>query len=512
MRLFLTIALSWLALALPACAQSVSRSVPYIGGAFANFASASQNIFGSATPTYATGSDGPYNLGTRFQATANGQITAARFYKDASMAGETHIAYLFSNTGTQLATFTFSGETASGWQQQNFPSPVSVTAGATYMVAICTGAHYLATAAYAFPQFNSQNLYGTNGNGWFSTGACGTFPTTSTGYNYWVDVVFTATGLPGACAMGSSYADGCPGANANSNFINPSLLAGESFPPPWNVPGVNYRVGYDTTTTLKVPGVDALPGCASFSGGTVNINSNNCTLTGWNFSGDGIQINGVTGATITNCKMVSSASYIYALPGSDNLTITFCDLDIQGGGGTIQGGLISNRGGGTFTLQYNRIANSGGDLVQFQGASGTLVAQYNYFDTAGLASGAHGDWTQFIGSPYGGTETFNVGTQTGGTSQGFMWEPDITPCTNALAPITFSNNIVLGAASYMSAVTVCDLPGSPVPAYTSSTNYFDISQSFGFTPGGSRGGVGDGSTATGYTGNVNMITGDIYGD
>ena len=42
-------------------------------------------------------------------------------------------ASLWSSTGTLLATGTFSNETASGWQELDFSSPVAVTAGTTYV-------------------------------------------------------------------------------------------------------------------------------------------------------------------------------------------------------------------------------------------------------------------------------------------------------------------------------------------------------------------------------------------
>ena len=35
--------------------------------------------------------------------------------------------------GHQLATVTFTGETATGWQQATFPGPVAVTANTTYV-------------------------------------------------------------------------------------------------------------------------------------------------------------------------------------------------------------------------------------------------------------------------------------------------------------------------------------------------------------------------------------------
>jgi hypothetical protein len=207
-------------------------------------------------------------------------------------------------------------------------------------------------------------------------------------------------------------------------------------------------------------------------------------------------------------------SYLYALPGSDNLTITYCHFDISSGDGTLYGGIITNRGGGTFTLSYNVFANSGGDLVQFQSASGTTAWSFNYFAGAGLAPGAHGDWTQFIGGPYGGTETYNTGYENSGTTQGFMWEPDISACDGALSAIDFEHNTFSAQAGmiYPTAVTVCDLPSSPVPAYLAAHNYWYVNPAAGgnFAPGGGRGGTGDGSTATNYVDNINMSSGSDY--
>ena len=44
----------------------------------------------------------------------------------------------WTSTGTLLATATFTGETASGWQQVNFASPVAITANTTYVVSYHT--------------------------------------------------------------------------------------------------------------------------------------------------------------------------------------------------------------------------------------------------------------------------------------------------------------------------------------------------------------------------------------
>src|SRR2546428_13799565 len=66
-------------------------------------------------------------VGVKFSADRAGYITGLRFYKGSTNTG-THIGNLWSSTGTLLATATFSGETASGWQQVNLSSPEARTA------------------------------------------------------------------------------------------------------------------------------------------------------------------------------------------------------------------------------------------------------------------------------------------------------------------------------------------------------------------------------------------------
>src|SRR5262249_54976826 len=55
-------------------------------------------------------------VGTKFQPNVNGMVTGLRFYKGATNTG-THIGNLWTSGGTLLATQTYSGETASGWQE-----------------------------------------------------------------------------------------------------------------------------------------------------------------------------------------------------------------------------------------------------------------------------------------------------------------------------------------------------------------------------------------------------------
>src|SRR5688500_13121420 len=99
------------------------------------------NIFPSTTTVSANlGNDGqPIEVGVKFRVTQAGYITGLRFYKMAGNTG-THIGHLWSSTGTKLAEATFTGETASGWQQVTFTTPVAVTTGVTYVASYFSSA------------------------------------------------------------------------------------------------------------------------------------------------------------------------------------------------------------------------------------------------------------------------------------------------------------------------------------------------------------------------------------
>src|SRR5258708_688269 len=106
------------------------------------------SIWQNAAPSSAVDSTdaSAVNLGVQFQAAGSGFITGVRFYKEVDNTGA-HIGSLWSSTGTLLASGTFSNETASGWQELDFSSPVAVTAGTTYVASYHTSTgHYAATS------------------------------------------------------------------------------------------------------------------------------------------------------------------------------------------------------------------------------------------------------------------------------------------------------------------------------------------------------------------------------
>jgi hypothetical protein len=235
-----------------------------------------QSLFGTNdTPSVIASNDfSPVELGVKFTASVNGTITGLRFYKGAGNIG-THVADLWSATGTLLATATFTSETASGWQEVNFASPVTITAGTTYVASYHTSGDYSDTPNYFTASLTNGELTAPSGsNGVYAYGAGGIFPTnTFDASNYWVDVVFNGS---------SVTTSGPPVANNDSGFVvnengsitiaASALLANDSDPGglPLTITGVsnptNGTVSYDQTakTATFTPNA-GYTGEASFS-------------------------------------------------------------------------------------------------------------------------------------------------------------------------------------------------------------------------------------------------------
>ena len=107
----------------------------------------------SSTPTLAdSGDSSSTELGVKFRADSDGYVTGVRFYKSAANGG-THIGNLWSSSGTLLASAQFSGESASGWQQVNFGTPVLISGGTTYVVSyFAPQGHYAFDVRLSLPR------------------------------------------------------------------------------------------------------------------------------------------------------------------------------------------------------------------------------------------------------------------------------------------------------------------------------------------------------------------------
>jgi chitodextrinase len=158
----------------------------------------------STVPAVPSSGDSSANeLGLKFRTDTDGYITAVRFYKGVANTGQ-HVGHLWTSSGTLLGTATFSNETASGWQQANFSSPIPVSAGQTYVVSYFapSGGYSQDAGYFASAGFDGSPLFALAAN---VDGANGVYHYGGSGYpnlagyassNYWVDVAFNTAAPP----------------------------------------------------------------------------------------------------------------------------------------------------------------------------------------------------------------------------------------------------------------------------------------------------------------------------
>jgi hypothetical protein len=149
------------------------------------------------TPSVVSDSDtSRVELGMSFSTSAAGSVTAIRFFKGATNTG-THTGSLWSSTGQRLATVTFTGESASGWQTAQLATPVALTVGQTYVVSYFApvGRYSKTVNFFSTPRTAGPLTAGTTTNGRYLYATAGGFPTNSwQSASYFVDVVFTPSG------------------------------------------------------------------------------------------------------------------------------------------------------------------------------------------------------------------------------------------------------------------------------------------------------------------------------
>jgi len=135
-------------------------------------------------------------LGMKFSSDISGIVTGVRFYKNTLNTG-THTGQLYDASGGLLAQIVFMNESASGWQQASFSSPVPISANTTYVIS-----YHSPTGNYSSvnPYFNTEKINGrlkglmdTDAvpNGVYRYSSTPAFPNQNfQSSNYYVDVVF----------------------------------------------------------------------------------------------------------------------------------------------------------------------------------------------------------------------------------------------------------------------------------------------------------------------------------
>lgn len=155
----------------------------------------------SATPAILTDPDSSaVDLGVKFRADVNGNITGIKFYKGPQNTG-VHVGTLWTSNGQQLAQVTFTNETTSGWQQANFATPVAITANTVYVASYHTNVgkysvteNFFTNSGVDKPPLRLLRDGVSGGNGVYGYSANPVFPTESyASSNYWVDVIFSSS-------------------------------------------------------------------------------------------------------------------------------------------------------------------------------------------------------------------------------------------------------------------------------------------------------------------------------
>lgn len=216
----------------------------------------------SHVPAAPTGTDtSAIELGVKFRPAVNGWVTGVKFYKGTGNTG-THTGSLWKPDGTLLATGTFSGESATGWQTMTFPSAVTVTAGTTYVASYYAPVgRYSSTAgafwgqSYTRAPLTAPSTAEAGGNGVYRVGAG--FPNSSyRGGDYGVDVVF---------ATQDTFPPG---------VVNSTPYAGSSSVPTNVAPTITFNEPVQSgsaTLTVKGPGGVSVPGTASLDGSAAKL-------------------------------------------------------------------------------------------------------------------------------------------------------------------------------------------------------------------------------------------------
>ncbi len=474
------------------------------------------SLFADQTPVTAADSDTvSVELGVSFVPAVAGQVTGVRFYKGVGNGG-THTGSLWSAAGARLATVTFTGETASGWQTASFATPVSVTAGTTYVVSyLAPQGRYSSTSSY----FASARTVGpltapAAGNGRYVYGSG--FPTSTwQSTNYFVDVVFQeGTPAPLPTVSSTSPAAGATGVVATST-VSAVLSAVPASTPTVTVTSPSGAVAGSTAWNATSRTVTFTPSAALTAGTVISavVAVGGTALSGgtWSFTVAGtppptplavVSRSPVSGAVGVASSSVVSVSFNQALA-------TGASVGLTAGGVAVAGSsvLSADRATVTFTPAAALAASTvftarASGLVA---ASGSSLADVSWSFTTAAASGCpcslFADQTpvtaadsdtvsvelgvSFVPAVAGQVTgvRFYKGVGNGGTHTGSLW----SAAGARLATVTFTGETASGWQTASFATPVSVTAGTtyvvsylaPQGRYSSTSSYFASARTVG---------------------------------
>lgn len=192
-----------------------------IGGVITNFVPSVENIWPASypLPIPPTENDASVTLGVKFRSTVSGFVRGVRFFSPDDVSTGDFTGQLWSESGDLLASGTFTGVTASGWQELTFAEPVLIDANTIYVASYhTTSINYVETTGGLVNDISNGSLTApgsasVGGNGVYTYGATPTFPTETVDSHYWVDVIF-APNVYSFNLVGITDANGCANVGA----------------------------------------------------------------------------------------------------------------------------------------------------------------------------------------------------------------------------------------------------------------------------------------------------------
>ena len=420
-----------------------------------------------------SGDNIPVELGVKFKSDVNGTVTGIRFYKAAANTG-THIGSLWTTGGTKLASATFANETASGWQTVTFASPVSITAGTTYIASYFTpSGHYSDTTNGFASALDNAPLHAidnaTSSNGVYIYAASSTFPTSTYGANnYSVDVMF-AVPVPGQVTGVSAVAGGMT--SANVTWTAPS---GGGTPSSYRI---TPYVGTTAQTAKTVPATATGASVTGLTQGTTYTFS----VTAVNANGAGPEsaksntvtpLGAVAPAAPTNVAATpatSTARVTWTASASDGdsaitgYTVTpyigaTAQTPVQASASATSATVAGLTNGTAYTFKVAAVNAIGSSPGSAASSSVTPAATLLDFGTPGLPDSSETDSLELgvkFKADYNGTITgirFYKSAANTGTHVGHLW----SAAGASLASVTFTNETASGwqTATFASPVSV----------------------------------------------------------
>lgn len=536
--------------AVAVCAVVVAAAIALAMAMGAHRASAAPlSVFGAnELPAVLSDSDNTgVELGMKFRSSVPTVVTGVKFYKGAGNTG-THTGTLWSRTGGKLASVTFTGESASGWQIANFANPVNIAANTTYVVSyFAPKGHYSVTENY-FTQARTNDTLtalatGTDGgNGVYKYGAKSAFPKdTYKASNYWVDVITetpdttppsvsiatprSSTTVAGTVSIGADATDNKAVASVQFMLNGENLGDADTEAP--------YSTDWNTTTvadgeyTITALAKDAAGNSATSDGVTVTVYNTPAEVPLDNVSvwsdearplatsvddSDAVEL-GMKFRSAADTKVLGVKFYkgagntgthtgsLWAADGTLLASVTFAD-ETESGWQTA-----------TFEQPVDITANTT-YVVSYYAPNGHYAGDNNYFADNSVVSGI---LTALQNGADGGNGVYKYGSQSAYPSDTWQssnyWvdvivegrEVDTTPPVTP--PVTPPTNT--RTCDSTERVTVTELNQSEYPAYPVGTKVYvpgGADPWGGCFPGPNNTGVPVGTQLTAYTGPCTITT------